>query len=112
MRGPAARRSWPPLIKADQLDILIDLAGHAGNLHAAVLGYKPAPVQVTYLGYPDTTGIEAVDYRITDWIADPPGAEARHVEQLVRLPDGFLCFRPPEDLPVIGPPPGAGPAAT
>lgn len=91
--------------KADRLDILIDLAGHAGSLHAPVLGYKAAPVQVTYLGYPDTTGIEAVDYRITDWIADPAGAEATHTEQLVRLPDGFLCFRPPEDLPAIGPPP-------
>lgn len=94
-------------IKADRIDILIDLAGHAGSLHAPVLGYKPAPVQVTYLGYPDTTGIEAVDYRITDWTADPAGAEATHTEQLVRLPDGFLCFRPPEDLPAIGAPPRA-----
>ncbi|MEO8444864.1 MAG: tetratricopeptide repeat protein [Gammaproteobacteria bacterium] len=93
-------------IKADQVDILIDLAGHAGSFHAVMLGYKPAPVQVTYLGYPDTTGIEAVDYRITDWISDPPGAEAWHTEKLVRLPGGFLCFRPPETLPAIGPPPG------
>ncbi len=93
-------------IRSDGIDILIDLAGHAGNLHAAVLGYTPAPVQVTYLGYPDTTGIEAVDYRISDWIADPPGAEAFYTEQLVRLPDGFLCFRPPEQIPDIGPPPG------
>ncbi len=94
------------LIQADQIDILVDLAGHAGNMHAVVLGYKAAPVQVTYLGYPDTTGIDAVDYRITDWISDPPGAEAWHVEQLVRLPDGFHCFKPPDDLPDIGPPPG------
>lgn len=92
-------------MKADQIDILIDLAGHAGSPHAPTLGYKPAPVLVTYLGYPDTTGIEAVDYRISDWISDPPGAETTHTEQLVRLPDGFLCFRPPEDLPPIGPPP-------
>lgn len=93
------------LIKADQIDILIDLAGHAGSHHTTALGYKPAPVLATYLGYPDTTGIEAVDYRISDWLADPPGAEASNTEQLVRLPDGFLCFRPPEDLPPIGPPP-------
>ena len=99
----------PPLlaqvIKADRIDILIDLTGHAGSHHTITLGCKPAPVQVTYLGYPDTTGIEAVDYRISDWIADPPGAEATHTEQLVRLPDGFLCFRPPAELPPIGPPP-------
>jgi protein O-GlcNAc transferase len=93
-------------MKADQIDILIDLAGHAGSEYAPTLGYKPAPVLATYLGYPDTTGIEAVDYRISDWMADPPGAEAYNTEQLVRLPDGFLCFRPPEDLPAIGAPPG------
>ncbi|MBL8197846.1 MAG: tetratricopeptide repeat protein, partial [Chromatiales bacterium] len=93
------------LMKADQIDILIDLAGHAGSPHAPTLGYKPAPVLVTYLGYPDTTGIETVDYRISDWISDPPGAEASNTEQLVRLPDGFLCFRPPGDLPAVGAPP-------
>lgn len=92
-------------IKADQIDILIDLAGHAGSLHATALGYKPAPVLATYLGYPDTTGIEAVDYRITDWLADPPGAETSNTEQLVRLPGGFLCFQPPKDLPAVGAPP-------
>lgn len=93
------------MIREDQIDILVDLAGHAGTMDAAVLGYKPAPVQATWLGYPDTTGIDAVDYRITDWISDPPGAEGRHVEELVRLPGGFLCFGPPERLPAIGPPP-------
>ncbi len=93
------------LMKTDQIDILIDLAGHAGSPHAPTLGYKPAPVLVTYLGYPDTTGIETVDYRISDWIADPAGAEASNTEQLVRLPDGFLCFRPPGDLPAVGAPP-------
>ena len=93
------------LVHEDEIDILIDLAGHTGNLHAAVLGYKPAPVQVTWLGYPDTTGIEAVDYRITDALADPPGAEAFHVEELVRLHDGFLCFQPPDGAPDPAPPP-------
>jgi len=93
------------LIRQDGIDILIDLAGHAGTLHAALAGYRPAPVQATYLGYPDTTGIEAVDYRITDAVSDPPGAEAFHTEQLVRLPEGFLCFRPPERVPDCAPPP-------
>ena len=93
------------LIRSDNLDILIDLAGHTGNLNAAVLGYKPAPVQVTYLGYPDTTGIAAVDYRITDAVSDPPEADESYVETLVRLPDSFLCYRPPDHPPDIGPPP-------
>jgi predicted O-linked N-acetylglucosamine transferase (SPINDLY family) len=92
-------------IRADGVDILIDLAGHAGSMRAAVLGYKPAPVVVTYCGYPDTTGIEAVDYRITDWLSDPAGVEPHYTETLVRLPDGFHCFGVPEDLPEIGDPP-------
>ncbi|MEO8225563.1 MAG: tetratricopeptide repeat protein [Gammaproteobacteria bacterium] len=93
------------MIRNDGIDLLVDLAGHAGNTHLAVLGHKPAPVQVTYLGYPDTTGIEAVDYRLSDALADPPGVEDRYTEQLVRLPDGFLCFQPPAERPAIGPPP-------
>lgn len=93
------------LIKADGIDILVDLAGHAGTWRTTLLGYKPAPVQATWCGYPDTTGIEAVDYRITDWLADPAGSEAHYTETLCRLPGAFLCFRPPEQMPDIGPPP-------
>ncbi len=93
------------IIRQDGIDILIDLAGHTGTSRATLLGYKPAPVQVTYCGYPDTTGIEAVDYRITDALADPPGVDDRYTETLIRLPDCFLCFRPPESLPDIGPAP-------
>lgn len=87
------------LIKADQVDILVDLAGHAGSSRTTLLGYKPAPVLVTWCGYPDTTGVECVDYRITDWFADPVGVEGRYTEHLVRLPNTFLCYRPPEVLP-------------
>lgn len=96
------------VIKGDGIDILVDLAGHAGTSRTTLFGYKPAPVQVTYCGYPDTSGIEAVDYRITDWLADPAGVENRYTETLCRLPNGFLCFRPPESLPDIGPPPSDG----
>ncbi len=95
-------------VRAAGIDILVDLAGHAGNTHAAALAWKGAPVQVTYCGYPDTTGLEAVDYRITDAIADPPGVDADYAERLVRLPGSFLCFRPPPLLPDITPPPGPG----
>ncbi len=98
-------REAAAMISADTIDILIDLAGHAGSMRIPVLGYKPAPVQVTYCGYPDTTGIEAVDYRITDWLSDPAGVEELYTERLVRLPGGFLCFLPPPDLPDIGAPP-------
>jgi predicted O-linked N-acetylglucosamine transferase (SPINDLY family) len=90
------------LMKADGIDILVDLAGHAGTVRTRLFGYKPAPVQVTYCGYPDTTGIEAIDYRITDWLADPAGVEDLYTETLCRLPGSFLCFRPPEKLPEIG----------
>lgn len=97
------------LIREDGIDVLVDLAGHAGNHHAAALGFKPAPVIATWLGYPDTTGIEAVDYRVSDWIADPAGAEALCVETLVRLPEGFHCYRPEPDVPQpVGPRAGTG----
>ncbi len=92
-------------IRAAGVDILIDLAGHAGNTHLAALAWKTAPVQVTYCGYPNTTGLDAVDYRLTDAIADPPGVEGDYAEQLVRLPGGFLCFRPPPSLPELTVPP-------
>jgi protein O-GlcNAc transferase len=68
-----------------------------------LMARKPAPVQVTYLGYPNTTGLTSIDYRITDALADPPGqTEQFHSEQLVRLPDGMWCSDPLDcrDIPV------------
>jgi len=68
-----------------------------------VFARKPAPVQVTYLGYPNTTGQTAIDWRITDAIADPVGTTERfHTEQLLRLPRTFLCYRPYPDAPPVG----------
>lgn len=93
------------IIVRDKIDILVDLAGHTAGCRLGVLASKPAPIQFEYLGYPDTTGLSAVDYRLTDNTVDPPGSKNFYTEQLVYLPDGFLCYKPAEDAPQIAPSP-------
>jgi len=88
------------LIEADAIDILVDLAGHTRENRLMVFARKPAPVQVTWLGYPATTGMDAVDYRITDGYAEPPGmTEHLNAETLWRLPEIFCCYAAHENSP-------------
>jgi len=89
-------------IHAAQVDLLVDLGGHTRGGRPGVLVRAPAPVQLTYLGYPNTTGLSTVAYRIGDEIADPPGpADAGYCEQILRIEGGFLSYEAPPELPQI-----------
>ena len=102
--GTLSEKELAARIRSDRIDILVDLAGHTGKSRLGSFALRPAPVQVTYLGYPNTTGLRALDYRITDARADPPGeSDALHVERLIRLPKTFLCYRPGPDVVPVAP---------
>jgi len=88
-------------IREDAIDILVDLAGHIGGNRLLVFARKPAPLEFTYLGYQNTTGMSAMDYRLTDAIADPPGSDEFYSEKLLRLPTSFFCYQPPDRAPEV-----------
>lgn len=94
-------------IHADAIDILIDIAGHTGHNRLGVFARRPAPVQMTWLDYLCTTGLTAMDYRVTDAVADPPGNEIFHCEKLLRLPHSQWCWRPDADAPAVSALPSA-----
>ena len=82
-------------IRQDDIKILVDLAGHTGGNRLRAFARKPAPLQVSYLGYLGTTGLSAIDYYITDAQADPPGlSETQYQESLIRLPECAFCYAP------------------
>ena len=98
------------MIRLDSIDILVDLSGHTRGNRLLVFARKPAPVQATYIGYPNTTGLPEMDCRITDGIADPEGLTDRYfVEKLVRLPDSVYCFQPGAGWPQQSIQPREGP---
>jgi protein O-GlcNAc transferase len=92
------------MVRSDEIDVLVDLSGHTAGNCLRVFARKPAPIQVTYLGYANTTGMTAIDYRLTDALADPPGmTDHVNVEKLWRLPGCAWCYQPLEDALEIRP---------
>jgi predicted O-linked N-acetylglucosamine transferase (SPINDLY family) len=93
------------LIRRDRIDILIDLTGHMAGNRLPVFARKPAPIQMTWPGYPNTSGLSSIDYCIGDELRDPFGKEKWFSEKLIRLDISSQCYRPSEDSPTLGPPP-------
>jgi predicted O-linked N-acetylglucosamine transferase (SPINDLY family) len=90
------------LIRQDCIDILVDLTLHMADSRLPIFARKPAPVQVTWLGYPGSTGLPAMDYRLTDPYLDPPEIENdAYSEASIRLPDSFWCYDPLTVEPVV-----------
>jgi len=83
-------------LRRDRIDVAIDLAGHTIGSRVGVLAHWAAPVQMTGIGYPNTTGLGAVGWRLCDGMTDPAGSEAHGTERLARLEGCFLCFQPPD----------------
>ena len=90
-------------VSRDRIDVLVDLALHMEGVRLGMFARKPAPIQVTWMAYPGSSGLTRMDYRITDPVLDPPGATDHfYTEQSIRL-ETFWCFEPPADSPAVGP---------
>jgi predicted O-linked N-acetylglucosamine transferase (SPINDLY family) len=96
-------------IAQDKLDVLVDLSGLTAGHRLDALAARPAPAMVTYLGYPHTTGLPGMDYRIVDAVTDPTNQTPAGTEALARLDPCFVCFRPPEGPPAPKAPPADAP---
>lgn len=92
------------VIRGDGIDVLVDLTMHMAGARPLIFARKPSPVQVTWLAYPGTTGMSAMDYRLSDPHLDPPGlCEDHYCETTVRLPETFWCYAPMADEPHVSP---------
>jgi len=94
-------------ILTDRIDILFDLAGHTARNRLLVFARKPAPIQITWIGYEGTTGLEAIDYILADGYTIPAGQEVWYREQVLRMPHGYVCYDPPRTSSEAGPLPAA-----
>ncbi|MGO8748859.1 MAG: tetratricopeptide repeat protein [Thermoguttaceae bacterium] len=90
-------------IRADRIDILFDLAGHTAHNRLLVFARKPAPIQITWIGYEGTTGLAAMDYLLADRHVVPEGTEHYYREKVLQMPGGYLCYDPPDAAPPAGP---------
>jgi protein O-GlcNAc transferase len=94
-------------IREDRIDVLVDLTMHMSQGRPLLMARKPAPVQVAWLAYPSTTGIETIDYRLTDPYLDPPGSDGHYCEKSIRLPETFWCYDPLTSEPRVNELPAA-----
>ncbi|MBN1578334.1 MAG: tetratricopeptide repeat protein [Chitinispirillaceae bacterium] len=98
-------RDVADLIRGDCVDLLVDTAGHLNGNRLGVFALRAAPLQISGIGYPGTTGLAAMDYRITDAVIDPPQEQTCAVEKPLRPGNGFCCYKPPDNLPPVAAPP-------
>ena len=92
------------VIRRDRIDILVDLTMHMKGRRLLAFARRPAPIQICYLAYPGTTGLDAMDYRLSDPYLDPPDADTQvYSEETLRLPDSFWCYDPLTEVPAVSP---------
>jgi protein O-GlcNAc transferase len=89
------------LVRSDRIDILFDLAGHTARNRLLAFARKPAPIQISWAGYMGTTGLAAMDYILADRFEIPPEAERFYAERVLRMPDGYVCYEPPDYAPAV-----------
>ncbi|MCS6852931.1 MAG: tetratricopeptide repeat protein [Gemmataceae bacterium] len=99
------------LVRAEQIDLFVDLSGHTEGNRLLAFARRPAPIQLTWIGYQGSTGLTAIDYLIADRYVLPEGAEVYCSEKVLRLPDAFFCYDPPPAAPPVGPLPARRPGA-